>query len=369
MKELDKLVENYFIEKKAPELGMDMLLEMVEQSLEEAVYYDGNPDQGPIEIEKVAEDIIKFVKRKFPEKYHSAELKRTKGKNVIHFTNFGKLSDRDEVISKLMAAGYVYADDAEVKRSKLFHRAFTRYVDIYDYKDPSKPPKYTNLSVQFNSGGGPAAAGAQHEDEVAGLLTQGSEDIDRSGYIARKEGGSTALPDVILYDGDPEEGAKELVRFETKTVASADFGQFQIERIGLGQPFTQKTQNDSRILKGIFNAISNKLNNICNYNPQKSGELLNIQMPFIGELIEAYYTEKKVDYIIIKDDIYAASDSAQNASGLPRFKDSVSKGYVRVRVKCHGKTFSTTAALKIDPETLDPSEKYYEESTLKKFIP
>jgi hypothetical protein len=40
MKELDKLVENYFIEKKAPELGMDMLLEMVEQSLEEAIYYD-----------------------------------------------------------------------------------------------------------------------------------------------------------------------------------------------------------------------------------------------------------------------------------------------------------------------------------------
>ena len=35
MKELDKLVENYFEEKKAPELGMDMLLEMVEQSLEE----------------------------------------------------------------------------------------------------------------------------------------------------------------------------------------------------------------------------------------------------------------------------------------------------------------------------------------------
>jgi len=35
MKELDKLVENYFTEKKAPELGMDMLLEMVEQSLEE----------------------------------------------------------------------------------------------------------------------------------------------------------------------------------------------------------------------------------------------------------------------------------------------------------------------------------------------
>ena len=44
MKELDKLVENYFAEKKAPELGMDMLLEMVEQSLEEAIYYDKDGD-------------------------------------------------------------------------------------------------------------------------------------------------------------------------------------------------------------------------------------------------------------------------------------------------------------------------------------
>ena len=53
MKELDKLVENYFTEKKAPELGMDMLLEMVEQSLQEAtirsnrVFYYVRFDKAP----------------------------------------------------------------------------------------------------------------------------------------------------------------------------------------------------------------------------------------------------------------------------------------------------------------------------------
>jgi hypothetical protein len=53
-------------------------------------------------------------------------------------------------------------------------------------------------------------------------------------------------------------------------------------------------------------------------------------------------TEKKrVDYIIIKDDIYAASDAVPKMLlVLPRFKDSVSKrGYARARVKCHGKNF------------------------------
>ena len=37
MKELDKLVENYFEEKEAPELTSDLLLEMVEKSIDEAL--------------------------------------------------------------------------------------------------------------------------------------------------------------------------------------------------------------------------------------------------------------------------------------------------------------------------------------------
>ena len=49
MKELDKLVDNYFTKKKAPELGMDMLLEMVEQSLEEAI--------GDVATEKLYQDV------------------------------------------------------------------------------------------------------------------------------------------------------------------------------------------------------------------------------------------------------------------------------------------------------------------------
>ena len=67
MKELDKLVENYFTEKKAPELGMDMLLEMVEQSLEEAIYYQ-NPETGRLDgpyedLEVVRNEIIDHLKK------------------------------------------------------------------------------------------------------------------------------------------------------------------------------------------------------------------------------------------------------------------------------------------------------------------
>ncbi len=358
MKELDKLVENYFTEKKAPELGMDMLLEMVEQSLEEAIYYDkdgdgvvdmDDPDLGPYEVEQVAEFIIKYIKRKFPENYGKAELTFQGGKRVLHFTNFGSLATRDRAIKDLVKVGWVKAGDAQIKRSKLFHRAITKYFDRYDYKDPSKPPKLTPLEIQFNSGGGPAAAGAQHEDEVAGLLTQGSEDIGREGYQAYKEGGATALPDVILYDGPREEsGSSEIARFETKTVASADFGQFQIQRNSRG--FSQKTQTDSPTLVSLFKRIKRRLGSICNYDPQKSGDLMNIPLNGVGGLIERYYEEKRVDYIIVKDDIYAANEAAAQRSGLPRFKDSVSKrGYVRVRVKCHGKSYSTTVGIKIDP--------------------
>ena len=59
MKELDKLVENYFAEKKAPELGMDMLLEMVEQALEfkpqPGIYYQ-NPETGKLEETPIVMD-------------------------------------------------------------------------------------------------------------------------------------------------------------------------------------------------------------------------------------------------------------------------------------------------------------------------
>jgi hypothetical protein len=92
MKELDKLVENYFTEKKAPELGMDMLLEMVEQSLEEmAVDSFGDPDLQDI--------LINFL-RQYSTKPKEMIKEATTGK-TLHLTHFGSAIERNIAIQAL----------------------------------------------------------------------------------------------------------------------------------------------------------------------------------------------------------------------------------------------------------------------------
>ena len=92
MKELDKLVENYFTEKKAPELGMDMLLEMVEQSLEEmAVDSFRDPDLQVILI-----DFLTPYSTKPEEMIKEATTGKT-----LHLTHFGSAIDRNIAIQAL----------------------------------------------------------------------------------------------------------------------------------------------------------------------------------------------------------------------------------------------------------------------------
>lgn len=67
MKELDKLVENYFTKKKAPELGMDMLLEMVEQSLEEMATIRSNRVFYYVAFAKTPKEIQTQLRAKYPE--------------------------------------------------------------------------------------------------------------------------------------------------------------------------------------------------------------------------------------------------------------------------------------------------------------
>ena len=92
MKELDKLVENYFEEKKAPELGMDMLLEMVEQSLEEmAVDSFGDPD---------LQDILTDFLGQYSTKPEEMIKEATTGK-TLHLTHFGSAIERNIAIQAL----------------------------------------------------------------------------------------------------------------------------------------------------------------------------------------------------------------------------------------------------------------------------
>tara|TARA_R110000803_G_scaffold210387_1_gene282013 strand:- start:73 stop:1746 length:1674 start_codon:yes stop_codon:yes gene_type:complete len=161
MKELNLLVENYF----TPALDATDILRLVEQIMNEEIYYK-DPEgllKGPISsIGKVADDIIKFVKRKFPptedehgntvDGYQGADLRYVKGANVLVFTNFGSLEKRHAAIEALVTAGYlsVSADKSsankEIKRGEMYYRATTNFVNI------SKNGKDTPIIVVFEEG-------------------------------------------------------------------------------------------------------------------------------------------------------------------------------------------------------------------------
>tara|TARA_R110002074_G_scaffold334270_2_gene504624 strand:+ start:5623 stop:6669 length:1047 start_codon:yes stop_codon:yes gene_type:complete len=344
----------------------ELLKEIVSVMNEELFYKSPSGEEGaPIQapIEKIAQDILKYIKRKFPE-LRDIDLEYKKGKRVLHFTNFGNLSQRDEIIRELEQDGWL--SDPQVKRSMKYHRAITPFVD----KTPSG--KEYPIVIQLNQGGGAAKAGDDYEDEIAQIINEKAASQGKS-YEAKKEGGSTSAPDVVVQKINFQTGeAEDHVSFEAKTKIGADFGQFQIihdpTRAQFAQRFKQKTQTDSPTLSRLFQSIKAVLNKSCRVpTGNVSGELLKIGRRGLGRLVEEYYAEKNVDYIIVNDQTYSLNETAATQSGLKRFKDSAKEGYIRVRRKCHGKSYSTTVAIRFN--SVRPSKKYYEDIVFDKIFP
>ena len=345
MSKLNKLVEEYFAPRPRT-ITKQMLHEMFDEVLEEDLFYQ-DPEgalKGPISsVEKVAQDIIKYIKRKYPHNYHGSDLSRKGGSRVIKFTNFGNLQLRDKVIRDMTEDGFLR--DPEVKRSQMFHRATTNFVE-------TTKNKVIPLVVQFDAGGGAATSGGDYEEEMEKIFNDHFQANEKP-YSAEKQGGSTNNPDIVVFhEGIP------YTSFEAKTKLGSDFGQFQIHHDG--KTFTQKTQTNSVQLTHLFGDIEKDLNQTCalNYDPEKSGDLMRISIEDLGERVEKYYQEKDVDYIVVDDMIYASSPKAKQVKGIKNFKDAVTDGYVRIRVKCHGKSYSTTAGLKF--KSIEPSINYYD---------
>ena len=344
---------------------MKLILEGWRHFINEELYYQ-DPVSGELrgpepDIKKVSDDIIKFIKRKFDHLYGDSELALKGGKYVLRFTNFGSLKDRDEVIRSLAAAGWL--SDLEVKRSQLFHRATTNFLDKTVKKDGTE--KITPIVVQFDAGGGAATSGGDYEKEMENLLNDRFASLGRPQYTAEKQGGSTNNPDVVVFKGDAP-----YLSFEAKTKPNADFGQFQIVHNPARGSFAQKTQTSSEQLVGVFKLIKDQINKSCSttYDPQKSGDLLSVDMGNLGEIVEKYYQEKGVDFIIVNDMLYSSSDKgAKIVPGAKRFKDAATNGYVRIRVKCHGKSYSTTGALKF--KAIEPSILYYDSTPMNQMFP
>lgn len=342
MKSFEQAVKEYYEPKPKADMN-HMLHEMVK----EALYYrsdDGTPE-GPVgSTQKVASDIVKYIERTYPEHYAGHDLELKGGKRVLQFTNFGNLTTRDNVIRDLVSKGWLEAP--KVKRLGLYHRATTRFFDL------SKSGKEIPIEIQLNSGAGAGRTGTQYESQIARFLNLKFQQMGRP-YEAVDEGGSTNNPDITIWSPDFQ-SQNQFLALEAKHassgVSSLDFGQFQVQSVG--DVFVQKTQLDSDEMVAIFNVIEGQINSVCSassYDPESSGDLINIAVEDLGERVERYYTEKDNVFIVYNDMIYTISDDAQ--ARLPtalRFKDAVKGGFVRVRVKCHGKSYSTTAAAKFN---------------------
>ena len=341
MKSFEQTVKEYYEPKPKADVN-GMLQEMVE----EALYYQGKDGipRGPIgSTQKVASDIVKYIQRKYSDHYEGHSLELKKGKRVLQFMNFGDLTTRDNVIRDLVDKGWLEAP--KVKRLGLYHRATTRFFDLL--KNGKKVP----IEIQLNSGAGAGRTGTQYETQMARFLNLKFQQMGRP-YEAMGEGGTTNNPDITIWSPNFKSQNQFLsleAKYTSSGVASLDFGQFQVQRVG--GMFVQKTQLDSEEMVAIFNAIDEQINASCSltYNPQSSGDLTNIAVEDLGERVERYYAEKGNEFIVYNDMLYSISVAGEER--LPtalRFKDAVSGGFIRVRVKCHGKSYSTTAAAKFN---------------------
>ena len=285
---------------------------------------------GPYNVHFISDKFIGQIKDKLTE-YQDVNLRYKKGKKVIVLTNFGKLKTRHKAIQLLQQSGLV--SNPLVKRRGMFDKATA--TNIFYKSGQSLVP----VQFRLESGTGPARAGNKYEEEIRDNLNYYFRKSNKTEYVAYKLGGTTANPDVIVKKNEVT-----CAVFEIKTRKGADFGQFQIEYAG--DSFRQKTQTDSANMIKTFELIKKDLNENCSscYNPNASAELRKTNISNLSTIAEDYYKEKSVDYVIVEDMIYSTRNKTDSVKS---FKTSASSGYVRTRVKNHGRgKYSTTSALK-----------------------
>ena len=148
MKELDQLVENFF-QPKRDTLGLDQLVEMVEEVMNEEMYYQ-KPGQveptGPYSVDRVTDDIRKKLERTLRNSGFGVDLEKLEygGKTTIVINNVGSNVIRDKILQALGDSGWVKlpAKPAGGKHK----RADTHFFDV------AKNGKETPVSILLRQG-------------------------------------------------------------------------------------------------------------------------------------------------------------------------------------------------------------------------
>jgi hypothetical protein len=320
MKELDLLVENYF----TPALNATDILRLVEQVMNEEIYYrDPDPEtpederyKGPISSpEKVANDIIKFVKRKFPDDYEDADLIFQQGATTLVFTNFGSLKKRHDAIKALADEGYL--SEPKIKKGRgMYDSATTNFVD------KRKNGTYKPIKVRFNSGTLTAEEKISNRGDVLEGLLGVALFISLKGEVPTKENMIETLKELAAQDDkspSKKKISKSLTATTTRSFASGDrevdvilnvalnIGNFNdmvnLEKISLLQPeydYVINYANDD-----YFQGVSDELIFSSFYPPQ------TVTINVVGAIEQ---TTSKADLRILKDDEIVLSQSLKNGS-------------------------------------------------------
>ena len=376
---------------------MKLILEGWRGYIGEALYYRSNSGEleGPLKRDEVISRIIGYFKTNFPKLYGEVDLQLKGGKTTLQFTNFGDLKDRDMAIRELENAGILSTDAAkDVKRLDQYHRATTRFVDVRRPGGRQVP-----IVIQLNSGKGGATAGLKYEKSFVVYVNE-KFDQQKLPYKAKVlpqyKGDSRKLNPDVAVDRD----GKEYISFELKTSAGADFGQFQIAAAEYGDPDSPEFETDIEMISQVgsptlvkaFNEVYPALieDEVCMIRLQNlaglragdnvdaeaafkelvdSADLKTVPIDNIGQLATDYYLEKNVDFLVINDMLYAMSPDAQGMDipGVKILEQAATSGVVRARIKCHGKTYSATGALKITK--IEPSVKFNEPSVFNALFP
>ena len=334
MKELDQLVEN-FLQPKPKAFGLDQLVEMVEQVMEEAV----------------DEDAVKAVEAFAQDKGYEVEKKTDQ---ILIIRSDDRAVTRDDFIAATQPGGELEQFEYDRKGSSM-GRIFLRGVR----------GKTRQLSVYFKStidtssgGASGARKGKEYEEKIEQLI-KGIGDPDISTDTAGSGHGSDL---VIATEG------KEPLTIEAKTSLGADFGQFRVRYNTVKNKWEatpSKNYLKHKLTYGrIFKQLEPRLAQIS-YPDENHPNLRKDETYILGladkegtgelkrQLQSLWFNGKESEYLpfdfaaiaqkyankgdkliqIMGKGLYALDPTSAKQYGVPLFEDAGLVGSTRVRLK------------------------------------
>ena len=334
MKELDQLVEN-FLQPKPKAFGLDQLVEMVEQVMEEAV----------------DEDAVKAVEAFAQDKGYEVEKKTDQ---ILIIRSDDRAVTRDDFIAATQPGGELEQFEYDRKGSSM-GRIFLRGVR----------GKTRQLSVYFKStidtssgGASGARKGKEYEEKIEQLI----KDIGDPDISTGTAGSGHGSDLVIATEG------KEPLTIEAKTSLGADFGQFRVRYNTVKNKWEatpSKNYLKHKLTYGrIFKQLEPRLAQIS-YPDENHPNLRKDETYILGladkegtgelkrQLQSLWFNGKESEYLpfdfaaiaqkyankgdkliqIMGKGLYALDPTSAKQYGVPLFEDAGLVGSTRVRLK------------------------------------